>query len=201
MDTSNLPPDNNEQSNTHLFDKGAFVSAAIAAAKKYVGQTEILGNRGFVDPSFEQKMKDVGFVSGYAWCCLFMELVYKEGAKAIESEALFELFDKLFSPSTVKTFMNFTHSTEALEYFEFSTKPEVGSLILFRNYTLDGRPADTGHIGIVVEKLPENRLLTIEGNTNNNGSSEGIDVEYKKRYIDLAVHNGRLNLIGFINVK
>ena len=77
----------------------------VAIAAKYVGKTEKINNSGFVDPEFEAKMKDVGFVSGQSWCAYFAELVWKEAYG--KNHPLYSAMDQLFSASAVATWAHF----------------------------------------------------------------------------------------------
>jgi hypothetical protein len=60
---------------------------------------------------------------------------------------------------------------------EAGVKPQPGWIALFYYPSL-GRIA---HSGIVVKTLPLNLILTIEGNTNNDGSREGYKVAKRIR--------------------
>ena len=42
------------------------MSNVVEIARKYLGQTEISGNKGFNDKLFEKRMKDVGWLPGLA---------------------------------------------------------------------------------------------------------------------------------------
>ncbi len=103
-------------------------------AEKYIGITEKSGNMGFVDADFEVKMKQVGFVLGQAWCCYFMELVFKEAYPE-----KFRELDKLFSGSTVQTFKNFEGAA-----YPIGQVPQLDTLVIWQTYK-DGLKKPTGH--------------------------------------------------------
>lgn len=157
----------------------------VQVAQSYLGQTEKRGNSGWLDAGFEAKMKAVGWQLGHSWCCYFTELVAKEAFA--EDLVKVKAFDKLFQPSCTATYANFSGSS----MFKVGKVPRPGSLIVWRL----GK-GWKGHIGIV-ESVKANVISTIEGNTNDAGGREGIEVARKLR--KLAWTNGSgLNLVGFI---
>lgn len=159
----------------------------VETARSYIGQMEKSGNRGWIDPAFEAKMKAVGWRMGDSWCCYFTELVAIE-AFAGDADKV-KAFNRLFQPSCTATYANFAGSS----LFKVSKVPKVGSLIVWRL-----GQGWKGHIG-VVEEVKEGWLTTIEGNTNDAGGREGIEVARKRRRY--AWTNGPgLNLIGFIHL-
>jgi CHAP domain len=157
------------------------MSKIVEVAKSYLGQEEISGNKGFKDKDFEKRMKDVGFGIGQAWCSYFAELVWKEAGEDV----------KPFSGSAFKTYLNYEKAGR-----KGSSKPEVGALVVWRSF-VNGQPQWTGHIGVVVE-VGKDSFKAIEGNTNDNGSREGIKVALKTRQYNWSAEKG-LRLIGFIN--
>lgn len=158
----------------------------LAAAAKYVGQTETQGNSGFVDKAFQKQMEAVGWNKGQSWCAYFAELAWKE---AFEGHALLPALDKLFSPAATATYSNFYGSDK----FKAGTTPKPGALAVWRL----GKGWQ-GHIGIVEQVLPNGTFISIEGNTNKAGSREGVAVLRKTRATGLPFRPKGLNLIGFI---
>ena len=53
-------------------------------AEKYIGQTEVKNNMGFIDPNFEDRMEAVGWRPSFQWCALFSELVWHEAYQGNE---------------------------------------------------------------------------------------------------------------------
>jgi hypothetical protein len=159
----------------------------VEIAKSYLGKTEKPNNAGFNDRIFEQKMEDVGFQRGQAWCCYFAELCFKEA----NQDRWFGI-EGLFSASTVQTFQNFKKAK-----YKISQKPIVGSLVIWQNYKND-KPQWSGHAGIVVEVIDDVTFKSIEGNTNDDGSREGYEVALKTRKVR-QVKNG-LQVLGFIKI-
>lgn len=163
----------------------------IETANKWQGKEEIRGNFGFKDREFERKMKAIGFKQGQSWCSYFAKLVWIYAYQQYNSTYFGEL-NELFNPSAVKTYRNFEKSR-----FITSKEPKEGALVVWQNYK-NAKPHWTGHIGIVlkIDKL-NNKIISIEGNTNDDGSREGYKVASKLRSVDFSRKNG-LNLLGFV---
>lgn len=171
------------------------MNKAVEVALQYVGQKELPGNMFDPNSDFGKKMKAVGHQDGNAWCALFTELVFKEAYPE-----KFKELDKLFSASAVQTYKNFTHKENGLGYSE-NQLPEVGNLVIWQMIK-EGVPQWQGHAGIVhsVEKHPNNWIFkSIEGNTNEQGSREGVTVAIKERRVLAKVWNG-LKVLGFIRI-
>lgn len=160
----------------------------VSIAKKYLGEREVSGNMGFVNPEFEAKMKAVGFQDTHAWCCYFAEMVFKEAIPAKLKE-----LDKLFSASCVQTFKNF----EKAQY-PVHALPRPGYLVLWQSIK-DGKPQATGHAGIVTELKSTWEFKSIEGNTSTAGSREGVIVGINDRKVLKDVWNG-LRILGFFQI-
>lgn len=154
----------------------------LLVARKYIGQTEKPGNRGFKDAEFEKKMKSVGWAKTQAWCAYFCELVCREALPEKDLE-----FARLFSASAVKTYENFQKANKVTDH------PTPGALAVWRFGN-----GWQGHIGVVSEVLSENFFKTIEGNTNAIGGREGYIVALKTRKLKQPYSVKGLNLIGFI---
>lgn len=160
---------------------------AVSAAKSIVGQQEQPGNSGFKDPEFEKKMKDTGWKKGEAWCAYTGEEIWKQAFT--KDNPLYPELDKLFSGSAVKTFENFSKS----EHFKTGDAPRPGALAIWRH----GKGWQ-GHLGVVIEVMPDNKFKTVEGNTNSGGGREGIEVAIKTRKTGLPFAAKGLNLLGFV---
>ena len=154
-------------------------------AMSYLHQKEIPGNMGFTDKEFERKMKEVGFNKGYAWCALFGELCVKEGAPQFYME-----HEKLFSASAVTTYNNFKAQGMV------SSTPEIGWLAVWKHGN-----GPTGHLGVVVGTKGTGLFQTAEGNSNEDGSREGVEVAYKAdRKLNQPFKPKGLNLLGFVKI-
>lgn len=160
----------------------------VAVATSYIGQKEIAGNKGFQNAAFQKKMIDCGWQMSQSWCAYFTELVWKEafGTK----HPLYKSLDRLFSPSATATFANFKgHPTS----FATGAKPKVGALAVWRYGN-----GWQGHIAVVIEVRADGSFKTIEGNTNNDGSREGVEVAVKVRKVGEPFKARGLNLVGFV---
>lgn len=163
----------------------------VEVARSYLGQQEKPGNKGFKDPVFEKKMREVGFKSGDAWCCYLTELVYKE-ALGIYIPESYNFLDKLFSASTQKTWNNF--KAEGEKYgFKRVQMPTPGALVFWRS----AKNSSLGHIAICSSGVTQyQKFNAVEGNTNDVGGREGYIVAEKLRIYDYT-NKYSLNLLGF----
>jgi len=157
-------------------------------ARKYLGQTEKPANSGFNDATFQDKMEEVGFQKGHAWCSYAMELVFKEAIP----ERFAEL-DELFSGSTILTFNNFKNAG-----YMISQVPRIDHLVIWQTMK-EGKKMATGHAGVVSEVVSTWEFKSIEGNTNSKGGREGFEVAEKERKVLASVANG-LKVLGFIRI-
>lgn len=157
-------------------------------AIKYIGETEIPGNQGFSDPTFEAKMNSVGFIKSQAWCSYFAELVFKEAYP----EKMAELSER-FSGSAVKTFDNFKDAG-----YLIGSVPQVDSLVIWRRY-VKGKAQWQGHAGIVVSIKSTWEFDSVEGNTNDEKSREGYTVARQHRKVIFEVKDG-LKVMGFVHI-
>jgi hypothetical protein len=167
----------------------------VETAYKYEGQKEIGKNTGFENAIFEQKMQAVGFDSGESWCSLFAELVWCEAYGQLDSTIIYKL-QKLFSESATKTWLNFKHSKD----FKIKSKQDAqpGDLAIWQKVN-KGVKDWRGHVGVVT-RVAQLFFLSMEGNTNEEGSREGQGVYEKKREFDFYNNNG-LRLLGFVKPK
>lgn len=161
---------------------------AVEVALKYVGEKE-LPNNVFSDASpFGQKLHGVGQRDGDPWCALFMELVFKEAYPEKHKE-----FDKLFSASAVQTFKNCRDAA-----YLIGNAPREGNLVIWQMMK-DGKEQWQGHAGIVNTVKSSWEFTSIEGNTNEAGSREGVTVAIKERKVLKDTWNG-LKIMGFIQM-
>jgi len=158
-------------------------------AFKYVGMTELSGNRFTNDSSLGKMLHAAGQKDGESWCCYFTEGVFKE---ALPEH--FKELDKLFSANCVQTFKNFKDAG-----FPISTLPIVGSLMIMQRMK-EGIPQSTGHAGIPYKLKSSWEFECIEGNSNDEGSANGYEVAHQKdRKTLLHLWNG-LKVIGFVDI-
>ena len=164
----------------------------ISTIKKYIGYKETKGNSGFVNSDFQNEMLSIGWSKGDAWCVYFCMLAWFKMLPANK----WAVAKKLLSGNSQVTWSNFSNDKSGL--FEVSKTAKIGSIAIFQHVS-NGVPQATGHAGIVTD-FDTVQFHTIEGNTNDNGSSEGDTVLEKNRTYNFGATNG-LRLKGFINVK
>lgn len=167
----------------------AIQTKIVETARKYIGQTEVPGNMGFNDKVFQNKMEEVGFVKGHAWCAYFAELVWKEAYTALGMMAIVKDLDELFSASATNTYANM----KAYPGSVAGKLPVPGSLAVWK-YGQGWQ----GHIGIVTD-VTDTTFNSVEGNTNDKGGREGYIVWEHTRQRIFTNNTSGLNLIGFIH--
>jgi hypothetical protein len=168
----------------------------IDVAKNYINIKELPQNSGFENTEFQSKMEKIGWLKGEAWCATFAKLVFSEAYEG-DMTRLVEI-NQLFSKSAVKTYYNFDESDWKTQNPDGSPImiPQVGALAVWRMGM-----GVSGHIGIVTEVLDNKQFKSIEGNTNNDGSREGIAVLERIRTANRSFGLRQLNLLGFILPK
>lgn len=168
----------------------------IKTAHDYIGQREKPNNSGFQNIEFQKKMEEVGWDSGEAWCASFAKLVWLEAYKN-SPERIAEI-EKLFSKSATKTYQNFDESDWKTQNPDGTPilAPQEGALVVWRMGN-----TWAGHIGIVCKVISKTEFETIEGNTNDAGGREGIEVAHKRRFVTRTFSTTGLNLLGFILPK
>lgn len=147
-------------------------------ARKYIGQKEILGNKGFVDPAFQAEMLEEGFHVGYAWCMLFCRVVYVNSYPEKTAE-----LRKLFVPGVLNTYRNLKKAS-----YPIAELPQIDALVIWAQVK-DGQETGFGHAGIVTSLTPDG-FKSIEGNTSGEGVREGWIVRENSHKI---AEKGRLN--------
>lgn len=162
----------------------------VEVASSYIGEQEVSGNKGFLDPKFEVEMSSVGWTLGQAWCAYFGELVWRKAYKQVGKDIDVKL-NNLFTASAVGTLSNFKKKST----FIISKTPIRGSLAIWQHYS-NGVAGWQGHVGIV-DTFTDTVITTIDGNTNTSGGREGIEVGRVKRKMNFGAKNG-LVLQGFI---
>jgi hypothetical protein len=153
------------------------------------GQTEIPGNEGFNNAYMQSLMAQIGWQPGDAWCVFFVKMVWYNMAPAF-------LKPKILSKvtgSTISTWDNLSSDPS----FMVVDVPKPGDMVIWRDYS-GGYPTSNGHAGIV-KRLGYGNFTTIEGNTNDQGGSEGYIVAEKTRSFTYDANDG-LRLIGFLRI-
>lgn len=160
----------------------------VEIAKSYVGQKEKPGNAGFVDKQLEKDMRACGWVPGWAYCAIFLEMIFRKANPEKAKE-----MDGLFVPSAVATFRSLVKAG-----YESSMVPEVGAFVFWQRMQ-DGKGQWQGHAGIVIEVIDKSTFKTVEANTSNAGGRTGDGIYQLERKVRTNVENG-LQIIGFVKV-
>lgn len=149
-------------------------------ARKYIGKTEILGNQGFNDPTFEAEMKQEGWLKGYAWCMILARVVYVNCYPEKSAE-----LRRLFMPGVLNTYRNLKNAAYPVGHM-----PQIDSLVIWAQVK-DGKETGFGHAGICTA-LIENGFKSVEGNTITGapGEREGYIVAENSHKI---AEKGRIN--------
>ena len=148
-------------------------------AKKYVGVHEEGGdNKGLMVERF-QKAVD-GVASGEAWCCAFLQFCIKEveaklniKSPIFKSESVWEMYHQSNASCRV---------SHGIQGFVICWSVPPGT--------------KKGHTGIIIDTTPDNRFLTIEGNTNEAGSREVDGVYQKSRSL---TGSDTFKVLGFLD--
>jgi CHAP domain len=161
----------------------------ISIAKSYIGEQEILGNKGFKDASFQKDMEAVGWKYGDAWCASFAKMVY---LKAYAGTDLGRLLANLMNPSALGTYYNIAHEGTLVT----QSSPVPGAIVIFKEGTDPAK--HEGHAGIVTDRMG-NQFKSIEGNTSDRADiRDGYVVAEKLHILYQPLNPTGLNIVGFI---
>jgi hypothetical protein len=146
---------------------------ALEIAITQIGQDEKPRGSNWGEP-VRSYLISVGINFPASWCMAFVYWCYGNASKAIGVKN-----------TAVKTggVLAAWNTADAKYRAKF---PSIGSVVIFDH------GGGLGHTGIV-EKFDNLYIYTIEGNTNNNGSREGVAVERKKRKKSDTKIKGYLN--------
>lgn len=143
----------------------------IARAKKEVGNHE--SPPGSNRQKYGAHFKD----NGVAWCAIFVSWVFD----MLKSLPLIGGFDD-YTVSMAKWFYNRK---------QWGTVPRKGAIVFFHfgNPNYGGRWKGIHHTGIVIGRLADGRVVTIEGNTSAGSNANGGAVQVRYRHMS--------NIAGF----
>lgn len=147
----------------------ALALAALEAARKEIGTVEVpLGSNN--GPKVRQYLAAVGLGAGYAWCMAF---VYWCFAKNTSNPLL----------KTGGVLAQF-HQIKGKQIYKLDARdaPITPAQILPGDIFILAFNHGQGHTGFV-DKVTGSSITTIEGNTNQGGSQEGIGVFARRRKI------------------
>jgi peptidoglycan hydrolase-like protein with peptidoglycan-binding domain len=164
---------------------GELATRVLDIARTQLGVLEVpLGsNRG---PEVDEYVRATGFPpsDGFAWCVCFIFFCYREAATAlgranpmIETAGVLDLWTKAGQQGVPRVTQVKARNNPALikpgQIFIIDTPPAGGG----------------GHAGLV-EQVIGGKLVTIEGNTNDDGSREGIGVFRRKQRKITSINKG-----------
>lgn len=167
-------------------------------AREYIGVTETGNNQAGTNQKLINifKADDLvinGKTDGYPWCAAFVSLCTQ---KLLKNNAMF-IGVKTPREASVSQMLNSWAKGQSCDIFKPSDKnkkPQKGDIVVFT----------FSHIGIV-DSVYSGGVNTIEGNTNDSGSREGVTVASKKRpssliraYIRLPVSLTMINTSSHI---
>lgn len=155
-------------------------------ARRYVGKTEILGNKGFTDSAFEAEMREEKWLPGYAWCMVFSRLVFVNCYPEKSDE-----LRKLFVPGVLNTFRNLRDAA-----YPIGNLPQIDALVCWEQVK-NGKKTGFGHAGIV-SAVGSQSFKSIEGNTAGSGVREGWIVAEN---VHILNRKGSLQLLGFVQIS
>jgi len=148
---------------------------AIEIAVSQIGQQEKPLGSNWGHP-VQDYLARVGINFPASWCMAFVYWCYDEAAK------------QLSVPNPLIKTGGVLHGwQESDEIYKFTSDPQPGDIGIM------DFGGGLGHCFIIRSLLPNSILDTIEGNSNNNGSREGIEVEEKK-----IRHAFDKRIIGFL---
>lgn len=159
-------------------------------ARTYLGLKEDKNNRFEKDSLLGQILHKAGQKDGEPWCCYFQEGIFCKAFPHKDAE-----LRKLFSANCVETFYNFLRSRK----YKVVSYPVPGALVIWQNVK-GGVIQMTGHAGLCVRAISRTQFNSIEGNTNEAGSREGVMVAEKLLRSTARTENG-LNVLGFIIIQ
>lgn len=162
-------------------------------ADKYVGIREKAGNSGWNDKVFEQRMKNVGWSTGQAWCAYFAELCVLEWARLNKREDIVKLATKLFSGGSTATYKNMEIYAKANPdgIVKVSKRFKPNCVGIYRQGN-----GWQGHTVIPISENADLSTPTYEGNANAAGGREGIEVAKRKRNPTDKYKSNGLNFVG-----
>lgn len=141
---------------------GILNDKALAIAKSQVGQTEKPLGSNWGEP-VKTYLHSVGIDFPASWCAAFIYWCFNSAAKELK------VVNQL-----IKTGGVLRHWNEADKKYRVVGNPNAGDIFIM------DFGKGLGHTGIV-EKVDETFIYTIEGNSNNDGSRNGVEVINHKR--------------------
>lgn len=130
---------------------------ALKIAKSQIGKQEIpKGSNAGTD--VEKYLKSVGLGKGYSWCMAFVYWCFLEASIQTKLK------------NTLKKTGGVLAQWNSIDAKYKKQEPQTGDVFI-----MDFGKGQ-GHTGFVEKILPNGKIQTIEGNTNDDGSREGYEV-------------------------
>lgn len=144
-------------------------------AQRYLGVEEQPrgSNRG---PHIDAFLRFVGLQPGNPWCTAFVSYCVH---KAAEEMGVATDFPKTGWTPSLLSYAKRTNRLFTQQELAAGVKPQPGWVVLFYYPKLNR----VAHSGVVLKTLPLGAVLTIEGNTNSDGSREGYKVMRRVRLL------------------
>lgn len=162
-----------------IVGNNTIAAVALQIAIEQLGQRETPGKNNS-GPMVDKYLKSVGLNPGYAWCQAFVFWCYEQAAK------------KLGVPNpVVKTAGVLACWNQTMGGFKLNRTACIGNPDIIKpgyQFIMDFG-GGKGHTGIV-ESVDGFILNTIEGNSNNDGSREGVEVVRHQRNLKGALMKG-----------
>lgn len=150
---------------------------AVAVSQTFEGIKEVGNNQGFSSKSFEKMMKSVGWYSGAAWCAFSLKLIYKISG--------IETLITGWSPTAYnKKHVIFTNG----KLYETIQPGDAGTLSYNKYKNVKSRYKGIGHAFIIEKQYGKSAVVTLEGNTDSDGSREGNGFYRKIRPLQSNLH-------------
>lgn len=160
---------------------------------KFIGISELGNNQGFSNAVFQSMMKNVGWISGEAWCAYLVKAVYLESYPAKADK-----INSILTGSTQQTWKNAKNNPDLFKVLDQKDSiSNVGDIVIWQST----KNTAYGHTGIVFKKTSSFNGYTIEGNTNFKGVADGQGVEKIETELKIGAVRGSLKLLGFIRLK
>ena len=142
---------------------------------------------GWVDKTFEAKMKKAGWVKPNPWCMTVTRLIWREAYSHFYNDAaVMSIINSNITAGSIDS----ASRVRKYKDFEFTQTPTIGAIVIWK------KTATTGHGGIVIG-VNGNAFTTVEGNTNSAGSREGDQVLIKNR----STAKSSMEILGFVIPK
>ena len=137
-------------------------------------------------------MRAVGWSTSQAWCAYYMKLVMMQ-MFSFDRDFLAKNFTGS-AQGNFNTIRELNRLGDKRYLAITSGSPQVGDIFVLQNLSNKA----LGHTGLVLKNLGDNKVQTIEGNTNFQGSRDGDKIESLTRDLNIGQNSFGQKVIGFI---